>query len=201
MLTGRFQLFAAFKLLALASLGSFAGCAQSGPIATHRNTVGMLKQSVSQLEYSNDNLKKQVAELKSDSSRAETELVQERNNNGELTARLDDAKDALRKEGKDVTALNRPIGSASKASTASADDEIPAPRSQVQRSSRRNRKPPSAAIPPKIESSVDNGPGALQLPSEPNDPGPQASRSAEDGTWLRVTRGRSPSRRSSVEVY
>jgi len=195
MLTGRFQLLAAWWGLVLVGVGSIAGCTQPGPIATHRATVGSLKASVSQLEYSNDNLKKQVAQLKSESTRFANDLDEKNLENGELSARLDDAKDVIRKQGGDVTALNRSSGS--RASTTSTDDEIPPPRSSSPiRRSRGGRKPPTTQI-PRIES-ADPGPGALELPTEPRDPGPQASRDIDDGRWLPVARGRS--RSTSVEI-
>ena len=194
MTTGRFQLLKTVCLVGLATLGTIVGCAHPGPIATHRATVGSLKASVSQLEYSNENLKKQVADLRSDSTRVENELVQEKEANGELTARLDDAKDVIRKQGGDVTALNRSSGSASQASTASADDEVPPELKSAVRRSRSRRKPPTTQI-PRPDSATDSGPGALELPS---DPGPQAARDLDDGRWLPVARGRS--RGAAVEI-
>ena len=67
MTTGRLPLLVAAGLLGSAAIGSLGGCSSPGPIASHRATVGSLKASVSQLEYANDNLKKQVAQLKSES--------------------------------------------------------------------------------------------------------------------------------------
>ena len=197
MAPGRLRRFAALGLAsALAALT--LGCAQSGPIASHRNTVGSLKASVSQLEYDNGNLRKQVADIKSEATRVENELVQEKDANGELSARLDDAKDVIRRQGGDVTALNRGSGAASKASTASADDEVPAPaKASPIRRARGGRKPPAAQI-PRSESPTDSGPGGINPASDDLDPGPQASRDVDDGRWLPVARGRS--RNGSVEV-
>ena len=209
MTVGRFARSAAAALLGSAALGTLPGCTQPGPLASRRSTVGSLKASVSQLEYSNDNLKKQVADLKSESTRLENELVLEREGNGELTARLDDAKYALRQQGQDVTAFGRTSRASRSASTAAdqdtpparasaaaGDDDIPQPRrsGSSARTSRTARKPPSTQI-PRIEPSLDNGPGALELPV---DPGPQASRFVDDGRWLPVARG--PARGGSVEV-
>ncbi len=198
MLIGRFQFFVA-STLATASIVAPSGCAQSGPIATHRNTVGSLKASVSQLEYDNGNLRKQVADLKSESTRIGNELDREGIVNGELSARLDDAKDVIRRQGGDVTALGRPSGGASRASTSTAsnDDEIPPPAKSPIRRSRGGRKPPAAQI-PRIEPPTDPGPGGISPASETFDPGPQASRIDDDGRWLPVARGRG--RNGAVEV-
>ncbi len=198
MLTRRFPFFAA-SMLATASVVVPMGCAQSGPIATHRNTVGSLKASVSQLEYDNGNLRKQVADLKSESTRVSNDLDREGIVNGELSARLDDAKDVIRRQGGDVAALGRPSGGASKASasTESGDDEIPPPAKSPIRRSRGGRKPPAAQI-PRIEPPTDPGPGGISPASETYDPGPQASRFADDGRWLPVARGRG--RNGAVEI-
>ncbi len=199
MSSGRFRFLAALGF-ALTTAGFPSGCAQSGPIASHRNTVGSLKASVSQLEFDNGNLRKQVADIKSEATRVENELVQEKDANGELSARLDDAKDVIRRQGGDVTALNRGSGAASKASnsTASADDEIPNPaKASPIRRLRGGRKPPSAQI-PRVEPPTDSGPGGISPASDDFDPGPQASRVVDDGRWLPVARGRS--RNGAVEV-
>ncbi len=127
MTTGRIGLLAAAAAGLLAS--GLSGCTSPGPIASQRATVSSLKASVSQLEYANDNLKKQVAQLKSDSTRVANELDQEHTDNEELHARLEDAKYAIRKQGGDVTAFNR----AAKANTAAAarGRRHPAPREVV----------------------------------------------------------------------
>lgn len=198
MKTCRFQLCVA-SILATASIVAPLGCAQSGPIATHRNTVGSLKSSVSQLEYDNGNLRKQVADLKTESTRIGNKLDEETSVNGELSARLDDAKDLIRRQGGDETAIGRSSGGASKASTSTAsnDDEIPPPAKSPIRRSRGGRKPPAAQI-PRIEPANDSGPGGINPASETYDPGPQASRFEDDGRWLPVARGRS--RNGAVEV-
>ena len=204
MTRGRIRLAVAAGLLGSAALGALPGCSQPGPIATRRNTVGALKASVSQLEYANDNLKKQVADLKAERTRVANDLDDEAARNGELTARLDDAKTALRRGGGGSVASLDPGGTpsssseVSRASTAAADD-IPPPRrsSSSVRPSKSARKPPTTQI-PRIDSSADADPGALELPpAEKFDPGPQASRVPDD-RWLPVARG--PYRGGSVEV-
>ncbi len=171
--------------------GLGAGCAQPGPIATHRATVGSLKASVSQLEYSNENLRKQVASMQTNATRADNELVQARDARDEMAARLDDAKTALRNNGGDVTALSpSSSGSSSRTSNSSSDDEIPPPARSPVRRSRSTRKPPAAQIPQifdKARSTLDDA-----------DAGPQATNYTDDGRWLPVAHGRS--RGSSVEL-
>ena len=208
MIQGRIRLAVAVAagLLGSAALGALPGCTQPGPIASRRNTVGALKASVSQLEYANDNLKKQVADLKAEKTRVANDLDDEAVRNGELSARLDDAKTALRRQGggSSVASLD-PGGSpsssakASRAAATAGDDDIPSPRrsSSSVRPSKSARKPPTTQI-PRIESAADADPGALELPpAEKFDPGPQASRAADD-RWLPVARG--PHRGGSVEV-
>ena len=158
------------------------GCAQPGPIASPRNMVGSLKASVSQLEYDNTNLRKQVADMQTETTRAENKLVQ--------------AEDEIRRQGGDPTALTRSPSARPEASTAS-NDEIPAPVQSPVRRSRSTRKPPAAQI-PRIEPRPDPGPGQIELGRDGFDPGPQASSFAADGRWLPVARGRS--RAGAVEV-
>lgn len=189
MASGRFSLLVPL-ILAGVWLPTLTGCSTPGPLASRRNTMGMLKTSVSQLEASNQDLKKQVATLRTESNRFETELAQERQDNGELTARLDDAKQVIRRNGGDVTAFNTPPARAS--STVSDSDEIPAPArtSPVRRSSRPSRKPPAAAIAgPESSTSATITPGRGSASSSDVDPGPQANRDdPDDGRWLPIAR-------------
>lgn len=188
MATGRFPILAA--LLLAGWLPTLAGCKSAGPITSRRNTMGMLKSSVSQLEASNQDLKRQVATLRSESSRFETELAQERQANGELTARLDDAKQVIRRHGGDVTALNTAPARASTTTTGDSD-EIPAPArpSPARRSSRTPRKPPAAALPtpgPAASATITPGRGSSSFDV---DPGPQTNRDdPDDGRWLPIAR-------------
>ncbi len=171
MATARIRLCAAwFCILPL------AGCSQSSMLANKTTTVNNLKASVSQLQFDNDNYKKQVAQLKTEASRSDSELAQERDANGELSARLDDAKDLIRRQNGDTTAL--------KSSSRSADeDTVPPPYSRPQtRRTKTTRKPPAAQIPP-----LEFDPSGFEdrsLNSRSIDPGPQAK--VDDEPWLPV---------------
>ena len=96
MATGRFPTLATC-LIAASALP--IGCAQSGPLASRQTTMGSLKASVSQLEFDNEGLKKQIADLKTDNRRLANEVDQEQEANGEVTAQLDDARALIRKQG------------------------------------------------------------------------------------------------------
>jgi hypothetical protein len=61
--------------------------------------MGQLKTSLSHLEYENDQLKRSVAKLQQENRSMEDRLVQEQIDNGDLTARLDDARNLLRDRG------------------------------------------------------------------------------------------------------
>jgi hypothetical protein len=63
--------------------------------------VGQLKTSLSHLEYENEQLKKSTAKLERENRSMEDRLVQEQLENGEVTARLDDARNLLRERGMD----------------------------------------------------------------------------------------------------
>src|SRR5881628_2443438 len=82
-----------------ATLLGISGCAQSGSVLSQRTSVGTLKTGVSQLEFQNQQLRREVANLKADNRRIEDQLVQEESVNGELSARLDDARDLLGRRG------------------------------------------------------------------------------------------------------
>ena len=85
-----------FYLVAIVSL---SGCSQSRPMLSQRTSVGSLKTGLSQLEFQNQQLRQQVANLKADNRRIEDQLVQEETANGELSARLDDARNLLGRRG------------------------------------------------------------------------------------------------------
>ena len=154
------------------------GCAQSGPLTSRNTMLGSLKASVSQLEFDNEKLRKEVAELKADNARLDNLYAQERDFNGEITARLDDAKDLLRRQGGDVQALGIP-------SKSIQDDGIPPP---VRRT--RGRTPPSATIPrprPAPAESPDERGFDSTSTEGSRDLGPVGR--ADDDRWLPVARG------------
>src|SRR3954451_20832316 len=53
--------------LVLAGTALLTGCSQMGTTFPRRTTVGTLKSSLSQLEFENDKLRREVAQLKTDS--------------------------------------------------------------------------------------------------------------------------------------
>lgn len=123
-------------VLMLVGLIPLAGCQNSsGPVFGRQAMVGTLKASVSQLEYENQQLKTQVAELNRDKREAEDRLSQEEQANGDLAARLDDARELLRRQG-----VNMPESKAARVS----DESIPPPRAPARK---QNRKPPSVELP------------------------------------------------------
>ena len=61
--------------------------------------MGQLKTSLSHLEYENEQLKRRTAKLEQENRSMENRLVQEQIDNGDLTARLDDARNLLRDRG------------------------------------------------------------------------------------------------------
>jgi hypothetical protein len=106
------------------------GCSGRTSYITGGPSVGQLKTSLSRLEYENDQLKTQVARLKEENRNIEDRLVQEQIHTGTLTAKLDDARNALRDNGYD------------------ADDVPSQPRTlPAGRRTSKPHKPPSAQIP------------------------------------------------------
>ena len=168
-----------------------AGCAQSGPMFSRGPTVGSLKASVSQLEFENQQLRRDVASLKKDNREIENRLVQEESANGEISARLDDARSLLGQRG-EATASSVDPGPGSPGKTLPAG-----------RSTRKGRKTPFAQIPGRIDTdSPDDGDQTSAAPAPAGtgwrgDPGPQSRR--DDSTvWLPVAQGNdapSPPRR------
>ena len=105
-----------------------------------------MKTTISHLQFENEQLKTEVAKLKEESRSFEDRLVQEQVHNGDLAARLDDARNLLRDRGieNDTRLGARTRG----ARTADPDDELSGPRAiPAGRSSRKPRKPPAASIP------------------------------------------------------
>jgi hypothetical protein len=169
----------------LAIAGIPVGCAQPGPILGRRTTVGTLKASVSQLEFEKTELSKELADLKADNRRMEDRLAQEEEANGELTARLDDARVLLRGRGFDSDSFSPP------ARRALQDEGQPPAR----KTPRQGRKPPVARIPGRIDpvNSSDEQRSAddpFDTPSsaESGSLGPQSRRDT-GSAWMPVARG------------
>ncbi len=121
-----------------------------------------MKTSLSHLQYENEQLKTEVAKLKEESRAMEDRLVQEQIHNGDLTARLDDARNILRDRGFDS---DTKLGARTRGKrNADPDDEIAQPRTlPAGRTSKKSRKPPAASIP----GDLDN------LPTASDEPEPQ----------------------------
>jgi outer membrane murein-binding lipoprotein Lpp len=180
-------------LLASATL---AGCSQSGSFLSQRTSVGSLKTSVAHLEFENQQLRREVATLKDENRDIENRLVQEESANGDLTARLDDARTLLGRRGLDGGAessdsLLDPAGGA-------AHKTLPAGQSN-----RKRRKTPFAQIPGRIDvlppTDTDAPSGSTPGWGKPTGPsgddlGP-TSQNDRSPLWLPVARGSSaPSR-------
>lgn len=105
-----------------------------------------MKTSLSHLQYENEQLKTEVARLKEESRSMEDRLVQEQIHNGDLTARLDDARNILRDRGFDT---DTKVGSRARGKkSADPDDEIAQPRTlPAGQRTKKPRKPPAASIP------------------------------------------------------
>ncbi len=78
-----------------------AGCAGRSNFLTGGPTAGQLKTSLSHLEFENQQLKQSVAKLQKENRTVEDRLVQEQIDNGDLAARLDDARNLLSDRGID----------------------------------------------------------------------------------------------------
>ena len=163
-------------------LAAVAGCAQSGPLLSHQAALGTLKASVSHLEYENQQLRRQVTDLKAENRQVEDRLVQEESVNGELSARLDDARALLSRRGSGASDGFDPDPS-------NSGKALPAGRS-----TRKPRKPPFAQIPGRIDEAPpadDEGSDARSFEPRSSwraDPGAQSSRS-DPGLWLPVAQG------------
>jgi outer membrane murein-binding lipoprotein Lpp len=172
--------------IVMTCLSGGPGCVQSGPLQNHRTTVGTLKASVSQLEFEKEQLRKQVAQLKAEGRRTEDRLAQEEAANGELSARLDNARVLLRGRGFDTDGLD--------GSTRSADDPFDdATTTPASREPRSGRKPPFARIPGRTDSSsssedADDDPFNRSSSRRSGTLGPQ-SRLDSRSSWMPVARG------------
>ena len=119
-----------------------AGCAGRETILTGGPMVGQLKTSLSHLEYENQQLKRSVSKLERENRSIEDRLVQEQLDNGELTAKLDDVRNLARERGLD---LDTRVGS-------HRDDGGTTTRTlPTGQSTRKQRKPPFAVIPGRVE--------------------------------------------------
>ncbi|APW63335.1 hypothetical protein [Paludisphaera borealis] len=172
-------------LLACVAALVSSGCSGRTSYITGGPSTGQLKTSLSHLEYENDQLKTQVARLKEENRTMEDRLVQEQMHTGTLTAKLDDARNAMRDRGLDV-------------------DEVPAhPRTlPAGRKTSKPRKPPTAQIstvdddddPPPLKIDDDPRPRssssrAKPRPKRPADDSVSLNIDDENVNWLPVANG------------
>jgi hypothetical protein len=181
------------RWLAAGLLVAFAGCSQPGGLRAPGAAMGSMRASLGHLEYENEQLRKEVATLKDDNRKIENRLVQEESANGDLSARLDDARALLTHRGLDG------------GESSDALDPGPAPRRTLPagRSNRKKRKTPFAQIPGQIDvlpPTDDNGSSSgWGQPSPPRvDDSDTTSSLDRPMNWLPIARGSvapSPSRR------
>jgi cell division protein FtsL len=149
------------------------GCSGQSNFLTGGTTVSQLKTTLSHTEFENDKLKRSVAKLDQENRILEDKLASEQLNNGDLTARLDDARNLLKDRGLDS---DRSVLSRNNSNRDSTDDTLSTPRTQpASQSTRKRRKPPVANISGQVE---------IKPPVEDNDAGQTftpAARPTADG--------------------
>jgi hypothetical protein len=179
--------------LTFGALLCVSGCASPGPFESHRTTVGTLKASNAQLEHEKSNLSRQVAELEAENRRIEDRLTQEEEANGWLTARLNDARDLISRQGLDATPLQPDARTQARTPRRS--------RTAPTGATRKPRQAPFAEIPGELnavphpdrdtsdEAFDDFAPRTSQSDSEI----PTSSRTARNQRWLPIANGISDS--------
>jgi hypothetical protein len=174
----RWEAFAVTSVCTVLSM--FSGCAGQSNFLTGGPTVGQLKTSLSHLEYENEQLKKRTAKLEKENRTMENRLVQEQLSNGDLTARLDDARNVLRDRGVESDVK---LGARRRDDDQSVGDEdsARARTAPASRSAKQRRKPPFAQI--------SSGPAETQAPSDDDTkstPASRTNRSAKTGQSRRA---------------
>jgi hypothetical protein len=161
--------------LACALLGSLAGCSGRGSFLSGGPTASQLKTSLSHLEYENAQLSRNVAKLQRENRAMEDRLAREEIDNGELTARLDDARNLLRDRGVDPDdrVRSRPDELRDSSGEGSGARTLPAAQP-----ARRRRKPPVARIPGQVEVPLDLDNGPTLGPHAVPDSAPEAEQSS-----------------------
>lgn len=137
-------------LLGPALISVTAGCSGQSSFLNGGTSVGQLKTSLSHVEFENEKLKRSIAKLDGENRVLEEKLASEQMNNGDLTARLDDARNLLKDRGLDTDGR---VLSRNGSGRGSIDDELASsPRTQAAtQSTRKRRKPPVASISDQIE--------------------------------------------------
>jgi hypothetical protein len=102
---------------------------------------------LSHLEFENQQLKRSIAKLEQENRRIDDRLVQEQIDNGDLAARLDDARNLLRDRGVDPDTRVGSLRGRGGSSGTFGDDDGSAPRTlPAGQQARPRRKPPFAHI-------------------------------------------------------
>ena len=184
----RIAVLGAIVLLALS-----AGCSQPGPFLQRQTMMGALKSNVAQLESEKEQLAKQLADQKTEYRRIESQLAELDSVNGDLSARLDDARTIIGRQGFDDGSTLSPSRSASDSNRRA---------SPARSAPSKGRKTPFAQIPNERRSLDESGDRSkddeFEAPSSRrgrDEFGPQ-SRLDDQSPWMPVARGASsPSRR------
>jgi hypothetical protein len=191
----------ALKIAMLLAAGGLAtGCSQIGTTFPRRTSMGTLKTSLSHLEFENEQLRKEVAKLKTDTREIEDRLVQEETDNGDLKARLDDARHLLSQKGIDL-GDDASGSAASNRQDGPADPPTTLPAGQ---SSRKRRKAPFTQIPGRIEMAppsdpADDDPFVAPKAGARDEFGPQSMRGDAE-VWLPIAQGTSaPTARAKTQ--
>ena len=153
-------------LLSVAS----AGCSGDGPLRSRWMSMNSLQANVARLETDNQRLERELADSKANMRRFEDKLVNAEEVNGELRARLDDARYALKGQGVDLD------GQVSRRTNPPRSSKtLPAGRPKVP-----GRKAPFATIPGRIDSTEPP-----QDDSEPSSSSPSSDETDPDRTSYR----------------
>ena len=178
-----------------AIVGATAGCSQPGPFLHRQTMMGALKSNVAQLESEKDRLAKQLADQKSETRRLENELAAVEDKNGELAARLDDARTLIGRQGGDADDFG------ATARVESEPDRLAPGRSIPARAQPRGRRAPFAQIPnerrPLDEPEAGGGDDLdLPPPRTPRRRSDDQSRLNDRSPWLPVAQDKTaPDRR------
>src|SRR4051794_17780832 len=87
------------KLGVCCLLLAIAGCSQPNTFTRRTGMLGALKTNVAQLESEKDNLARELAAAKNENHRLESQLAEVDAQNGDLSARLDDARTVISRQG------------------------------------------------------------------------------------------------------
>jgi pyruvate/2-oxoglutarate dehydrogenase complex dihydrolipoamide acyltransferase (E2) component len=155
-------------------LSGLIGCSGDSRFLNGGPSVGQLKTSLSHLEFENEQLKKRTAKLEQENRSMEDRLVQEQIDNGDLTARLDDARNLLRDRGVDADVK---LGSRRRGDDLSDDDDARARTTPAGRVTRPRRRAPFAQISSHPTASPTNSDEVKDVQDDQTEAKPKSSRS------------------------